>query len=77
MKGPSIDWKAPLFPALCLTLMLVAAYGGLRTDNPAGILAALSWLYLGWIDAFISGEKEKALPRQSYLVDPLPPIKLH
>ena len=76
MKGPSIDWEAPLFPAMCLTFMLVAAYGGLRTDNPDGILTALSWLYLGWAHAFTRGEKEKALPRESYLIDPLPPIKL-
>jgi hypothetical protein len=55
--------------------MLVAAYGGLRGHNPEGILAALLMLYIAYVDAYLTGEKEKALPRQSYLVKPLPPIR--
>lgn len=55
--------------------MFVAAYGGLRGDDPTGILMALGALYIGWVDAYLAGEKEKALPRESYLVEPLPPIR--
>lgn len=71
---PVIDWYSPVFPAVCLTLMTVTAYGGLREDNPAVIIHALAWLYLAWADTYLTGEKEKRLPRESYLVDPLPPI---
>ena len=76
MSKPKIDWIQPLFPAFCLTSMFVAAYGGLRGDNPEGILAALGMLYIAYTDAYLTGEKEKALPRKSYLIDPLPKIKL-
>jgi hypothetical protein len=75
MKAPRINWTQPLFTAWCLTIMLVAAYGGLRGHNPEGILAALLMLYIAYVDAYLTGEKEKALPRQSYLVKPLPPIR--
>jgi hypothetical protein len=75
MNAPQIDWFDPIFPAVCLTLMFVAAYGGLRGDNPIGLIHAAAWLYLAWTNQYLAGEKEKALPRQSYLVDPLPKIR--
>lgn len=62
---PRIDWGNVVFPALCLTFMFVAAYGGAWAN-------ALMWLYLAWADQYLTGEKEKALPRESYLIDPLP-----
>lgn len=65
---PRINWIDPIFPAGCLTLMFVTAYGGFWVE-------ALSWLFLAWADRYLTGEKEKALPKKSYLVDPLPPLR--
>jgi hypothetical protein len=70
-NAPKIDWIDPIFPALMLTFMLVTAYGGLRGNDPSAIFEALTWLYLAWADRYLTGEREKGLPRKSYLVDPV------
>lgn len=70
-----IDWAQPVFSAYCLTIMFVAAYGGLRTADPEGIFLALFMLGLAWGDAYLTGEKKKALPRESYLTEPLPRLR--
>lgn len=75
MKKPEIDWFDPVFPAVCLTLMTVTAYGGLRENDLSILMNSLAWICIAWADQYLKGEKEKRLPRESYLVDPLPPIK--
>jgi len=67
-QQPRIDWETPVFPAVCLTLMTVTAYGGLRGSNLDGLISAALWLFLAWADYYLSGEKEKGLPRKSFLV---------
>lgn len=69
-REPVIDWTAPLFPAVCLTLMFVTAYGGFWGE-------ALSWVLIAWGDSYMQGETGKALPRRTYLVPPLPKIFLN
>lgn len=64
---PRIDWLAPMFPAWCYMVSFVAAYGGLRGDDPKGIIMALMFGYLGWADDYLTHEKKKALPKESYL----------
>lgn len=68
MKAPIIDWIQPILPAFCLWAMTITAYGGLRGDSLEGILAAIGWLFMAWADVYLTGEKEKALPRRTYLV---------
>lgn len=65
MVKPRIDWVDPLFPAYLLSCMVLAAYGG-------GVVEAMFLLAIAWGDRYITGEKEKALPRKSYLIDPIP-----
>lgn len=72
---PRIKWLDPIYPAVCMTFMTVTAYGGLRGDDPLAMLSACSWLWLAWADRYLTGEKEKALPRQGYLADPLPRLR--
>jgi hypothetical protein len=63
-----INWTYPVFPAYCLTIMFVTAYGGLRMGSLDSLLAAAMMLFCAWTYAYIEGEKAKALPKESYLV---------
>ena len=58
---PRIDFAQPVFPAVCLTLMFFTAYGG-------DWGAALTMLLCAWTDQYLTAEREKALPKKSYLV---------
>lgn len=48
--------------------MFLTAYGG-------DWIHALAYLGIAYTDQYLKGEKEKALPRESYLVDPLPKLR--
>jgi hypothetical protein len=55
--------------------MTVTAYGGFRTNDPTLLLYAAGWLFLAWTDRYLTGEKAKGLPRETYLADPLPRLR--
>ena len=75
MNAPKIDWIQPGITAGLLTLIFLTAYGGLRGNDPNGIIHALFWVYIAWADAYITGEQKKGLPRETYLVNPLPRLR--
>jgi hypothetical protein len=60
LQAPIIDWAQPVFPAVCLTIMFFTAYGG-------DWITALAWLGCAWLDVYMTGKTEKALPMRTYL----------
>ena len=67
MNTPKIDWINPIFPAFILMLMFVTAYGGLRLNHLPSLLLAIQLLFLAWTDQYLTGERAKRLPKESYL----------
>lgn len=60
MIKPVIDYINPILQATCLMLMFVTAYGG-------DWIGAATFLALARTDQWLTEQREKALPKRSFL----------
>jgi hypothetical protein len=63
-----INWKEPVFPAVCLAIAFICAYHASHTGSLDSWLITIATTFYAWTWWYNTSEKEKALPKKSYLL---------